>query len=299
MEKGNSMLVNDIELAEKVIKGCNENDFSQIYLFTNENIKACFDKINFKSKDVLSVLASSDQVFDMFLRGAKTIDTFDINPLTKYYFHLKKAGIQALSQEDFITFFDIYNLVLDEDGNYKFGELFDRDVFKEISKYLKDDEYIFWDTLFSSKSTHNNLKKLFCNDYSPSDILMKETLYLNDDNYKKLQTKIDELEIKFIKCNIYDLVNILDSKYDIMYLSNILGRLGFVQAISDKSVLNHFIAFLNSLSKYLKENGEIIANYYYDYFRINSLYKYLEKNKFDLAHFKDIKIEKSGALIYR
>ncbi len=283
------MVYNDIKLAINTIKDNTKlkKHFIYIYIFTNENIKACFNHFDFKNKDVLSVLASSDQVFDMFLRGAKSIDTFDINPLCKYYFALKKAAILALDRADFINFF-----------SYSNPNFLNDFIFKEISKNLKNDNYIFWETLFNHKNK-DDLYRLFELD------LANQTLYLSDnENYKLLQSKINLLSVRFTNCDIYDLINILDNKYDIIYLSNILGRLGFKSNFLNNESMNNFISFLNSLSKYLKDNGEIIANYFYIYSQLLETLKILRKNNIDVSYFEKIKfqndeINKAGALIYR
>lgn len=39
---------------------------------------------------MFSVLASSDQVFSFYYLGENSVDTFDIHPLTKYYYYLRK-----------------------------------------------------------------------------------------------------------------------------------------------------------------------------------------------------------------
>ncbi len=106
-----SSLEEDIKKAKYLIENHkfyrNRDDiFDEIYPFTNENIKEMFDFFDFKDKNCLCVLGSSDQTFDMYLRGAKSVTAFDINPLTKYLFYLKRAALKAdLTKEEYLSFF--------------------------------------------------------------------------------------------------------------------------------------------------------------------------------------------------
>lgn len=61
-------------------------NFGKIYRNTNENLSKIFSNYNFENKNVLSVLASGDQVFSSYYLGANNVDTFDSNILTYYYF---------------------------------------------------------------------------------------------------------------------------------------------------------------------------------------------------------------------
>ncbi len=281
------MLEDDIKRALNIIAGNRATVFDQIYSFTNENIKGCFNHFDFKNKDVLSVLASSDQVFDMFLRGANKIDTFDINPLTKYYFYLKKVGIKTFTKREFVSFFSCDN-----------SKFFDKDMFSEIAKYLKGDSYIFWNTLFDhyySGKIFYELSNLFIFEYIP------KIPYLSDcKKYELLQRKIDLLDVKFINCDIYDLINILDNKYDIIYLSNILGRLGlrpYYFSWEGKEIVEKMLPFLQKLSEFLKDDGEIIANYFYKYSQVTQMLKSFKNSSINTSHFEKIKF-KHGKHIY-
>lgn len=61
-----------------------------IYKNTNELLATIFRDFDFKDKDVFSVMASSDQVFSAYYLGAKSVDTFDINWASEYFYYLKK-----------------------------------------------------------------------------------------------------------------------------------------------------------------------------------------------------------------
>ena len=59
------------------------DNYSKMYFKTNEDLDYISDIINFKNKRVLTVLASSDQLFLARTNMAKRIDTFDKNKLER------------------------------------------------------------------------------------------------------------------------------------------------------------------------------------------------------------------------
>ncbi len=287
------MLNEDIKLAISFITGNFERGSMNIYPFTNEDIKGYFDNFDFKGKDVLSVLASSDQVFDMFLRGAKSIDTFDINPLTKYYFYLKKAAILALDKKDFINFFN-QNIISDNEYEITIDNYnkFNKDIFMEISKYLKGDSYIFWNTLFENFSPVEISKErfLFSFDYHNEWNLKIKTLYYN--NYYKLKARIGDLKITFTKCDVKDLPEKLNSKYDIIYLSNTIfyAFAGYRYNLQNAKIVKDF---LDSLALKINNQGVILADYLYDWPFVEDLVI----TKFEKI--KTLNFHNDYALIYR
>ena len=173
-----SKIEDDITKAEYLIDNPafyrkKDDIFDMLYPFTTENINGMFSHFNFKNKDCLSVLGSSNQVFDMYLRGAKSVTAFDINPLTKYLFYLKRAALDAnLTKEEYLDYFcyrDDYT-IFDDDSIRPF----DIKIFDKIVPYLKGNSYKFW----TSFSTIRDTTRLFTIDEYFRDILvnMKITL---------------------------------------------------------------------------------------------------------------------------
>ena len=122
-----SKIKDDIKRANYLIKipsFFRENDdiFDMIYPFTTENINGMFSHFSFKDKDCLSVLGSSDQVFDMYLRGAKSVTAFDINPLNTIYEDLaKKYNCYFLNNDGLDVGIDGVHLT--EESHKKLAEL--------------------------------------------------------------------------------------------------------------------------------------------------------------------------------
>ncbi len=262
------MLENDINYAKKIINGeyseiiGEYTQFRRIFPFSNENIKTYFDLVDFEDKDVLSVLASSDQVFDMFLRGTKSIDTFDINPLCKYYFYLKKAAILALEKNDFIDFFTTCK---NNAGYYELKKTINKEMFSEITKYLKGDYLIFWDEIYKILNEYN-LLNFYYTCHSEVNELVNRTLYLDDTNYKLLKKSINSFDIKFIECNFKNLYYFLDKKYDIMYFSNIADYL--ISTYKTKNyelIIYRYKRDIEKIKTFLNYEGIILMHYLYNY----------------------------------
>ena len=64
-------------------------DYGRLYFCSNEPLELLFNNFSVEGKDVLTVLGSSDQLFHTIDRGANSVDTFDRNPYTKYYYYLR------------------------------------------------------------------------------------------------------------------------------------------------------------------------------------------------------------------
>ena len=62
----------------------NIGNYGKLYINTNEPIRDVLSICDFNNKKVLTVLASSDQLLAISELNPSTIDTFDINILTKY-----------------------------------------------------------------------------------------------------------------------------------------------------------------------------------------------------------------------
>ena len=121
-----------------------------IYEQTNENLDCFFNFFNVRGKDVLTVLASSDQLFSCYYNGAKSIDTFDKSMVTLYYYYLRKWLITYKNKlyPSYHFFYDgdkdLYNLVCSiepsniDEAEAKFFCFF----YMELHDY-KTDKYLF------------------------------------------------------------------------------------------------------------------------------------------------------------
>lgn len=307
-----------------------KNIFDMIYPFTTENINGMFSHFNFKDKDCLSVLGSSDQIFDMYLRGAKSVTAFDINPLTEYLFYLKKAALDAnLTKKEYLDYFcqrgiDSYT-IFDEDCIRPF----DIRIFDKLLPYLNENSYKFWTNLYDKYnfSTIRDTTRLFNSDEYFKDTLENTIAYLDDGNFEKLKKISKNIKITFINKDIKELV--LNKKYDLMYFSNLfqynsslfyqdtICKTGHLQR---KFPLETFRNYIMSFKDNLNDNGIIIIGYIYtildEWDSIGIFNKEIRDevfplDKFDYYYFKSIdyyessytnidsKKEKDACLVYK
>ena len=255
----------DIENAIKIInfkfyQGIDEfSKYSGLYAFTNENLLATFNLLNLKNKSLLTVAGSGDSIFEAYLQGVKKVYSFDINCLAKYYIELKKAGVKALGWEDFICFF------FNEPDNEK---LFQGRLYCKIRSFLKDDNIIFWDSLFR-RYNGNRIRnsKLFYTTEESYEFLSKTLSYLNPSNYQLLKNLLlnDETidNISFTNANMLDINNMFTEQFDVIYLSNVAD---YIQEFYKKPYLDNFKNDIeNKFSTLLKENGQLVAAYLFAY----------------------------------
>ena len=267
-----SKIKDDIKRAEELI--CmpafyrnDKNIFDMIYPFTNENIKGMFECFDFKDKDCLSVLGSSDQTFDMYLRGAKSVTAFDINPLTKYLFYLKRAALKAdLTKEEYLSFFC-------SSENYdESKESFNEEIFSRIVPFLRGNSYKFWTELYTRYSGYKIRERncLFSFDEYKKSTLENTVYYLSDKGFEKIKEMSSSIKITFVNKDIKDLI--LSKNYDLMYFSNLIqyvSNIFYQQSLyetryeEERSSLQDFRDFIMKYKNSLNDRGVMIIGYIY------------------------------------
>ena len=186
-------------LASRVIAdGKRLDDYTRIYFQTNEDLVSCYKNIDFQDQDVLSVLASSDQVFTARDLGAYQVDSFDKNPLSFYYYYLRSWTITYMNQ--------IYPYqILDNDYHFLF------ELLKQVQPKSEEEvqAFLFWKEHLKHKT---DLSRLFFEDTREG-----KTSFLDIDDLKD----VAEDEMEFHKMNFFYPIH-SDSSYDIILLSNII-----------------------------------------------------------------------------
>lgn len=210
----------------------------------------------------------------MYSKGAKKVSTFDINPLTKHLFSLKKAALLAdFSKEEYLDYFS-YNKEPYSSYNNK---AFSNESFYRIMPFLDEKSLRFWKKLYDTQDGIDIRRRgyLFSMD-ELYDTTLKQTLnYLDDENFNYLKEKASELNIDFINQDIKYLN--LKGIYDFMYFSNIIQYVQFLFP-HDRSLLlekrkenmfkslNSYKDLILSFSNNLSDGGEIIVGYIYTIF---------------------------------
>lgn len=193
--------------------------YNEVYDFTNENVACLKDLYHFDNSKVLTVVGSGDQYFASALNGAKKIDLFDINPTSYLYFMLKFYSIRELTYEEF------YNFLIKKNFNNirvykKLEPVLSIEVLKYY-KYLIKFNKILEPFRFDSVNLLSRKNKKYYFDKNNQIIP-----YLIKENYYILQEKLKQIELpKFYQCDIRDLKNNINDKYDIMLMSNIYNNL--------------------------------------------------------------------------
>lgn len=249
----------DIDYLKKLMSikskhGIINNNFSWLYLFSNENINAFYKIFDFNNKDVLTATASGDHILNAFLYGAKNVEGFDINPLAKHFSELKIAAVKSLTREEFIMFFN-KKINIYKSSKY----FFDINIYKnKIRTYLSEEEKVFWDYLFNNYSNRKIRNCfLFTDDQLSIETTINVNSYLNsDENYYKLRDILKDKKVKYYDINIKDLDKI-NKKYDLVILSNIAN---YLNDIYDKEHLSNF----RKLIEYLRKNNtQVVVSYLY------------------------------------
>ena len=142
--------------------------YSRIYKLTTENICGYLNQINMKDKSILVPAASGDHLLNSILKGANSVDLFDINYYALFMAELKIAAVKSLSKEEFIRYFTNGSNALSSD------------IYAKIRLYLNGDALLFWDKVYSLFPNNNDLKKtnLFMKDNYYEDSLISVNDYL-------------------------------------------------------------------------------------------------------------------------
>lgn len=284
----------NLKLAKEVIEGKTYVRFIYIYPFTTENIKGYMSNLDLKDKSILTVGSSADQVINSFLYGSKDITLFDINPFTKYYFELKKAGILLLEFNSFYEFFS--NNI--NSFNIKTYSLLRNNLSKETK--------LFWDSLFNSYDSCFFRDKLFSKDERALKTLVKYNPYMDEINYNILKTTIDSLNPIFINSSLNEIKSKVVRKYDYVFLSNISSYL----KLYTKENISKFINTIKDLTNILNKSGSIYLAYIYhriknkiddDILTDISFMNYIFDNKITEHTFESISYKngKDAVLIYK
>ena len=262
------MAETDSIIAQKIV-GLSKNNYndkslftntSQIYIKSNERIEE-YTKYLRNKKDVLSVIASGDQIINMILNGSKNIDAFDISVFPKYYLKLKLGALKCLSREEYLDFF--YRLDKDD-------EEYD-DMYYDLIRYNLDDiTKDFWSSLIDFYDWKEiTSSPLFSSEEIDVNDAIIQNEYLEKNKYSKLKNMVDNTKINTYDGNIFDLE--FKDKYDLIYLSNIIYY----------NDINNYKELMDSYK--LNPNG-IILSYLYN--SLNKIDDYFSDDSYYVEKFK-------------
>ena len=228
-----------------------ENNFSTksgSYLRTTENINGYYNKFNFKDKSVLTVIGSSDQIFESILRGAKKVSGFDISENAILLYYLKEAAVKALSYEEYMDFFFV---------EYK---TFSKEKYLKLRPYLNEKVLSYWDSVFTNEDINSIVSSMLVSEkltlypsmsYAESK-LSTLSAHLKEVNFDKLKELINSVQIDISLRDVFE-IDKVEGNYDYIILSNI-----FEYHDPDK-----YKALMEEYKEKLTDDGILIIGYAY------------------------------------
>ncbi len=255
----------DLKLAHALIEDREKIDkyfwqFYRMWPFTTINMQEYLSYFNLEGKTCATIVGSADHIFELFLKHPKKIFGIDTNPLTEHYFYLKYAAFNVLpNPKEFLTFFRWLDYPNFCDYNPR---AFDKDIFQEISKYLTNYSFIFWEDLFKNYEPSIIRTKLFnAYDEENNSGIEGSLSYITEENYEYIKENLDKLDFTFMNTDIRNLSDELSEKIDFLTLSNLII---YAHDMYPDCPVHSFKALIDSLAKNLNDNGTIVAGYLYD-----------------------------------
>lgn len=249
-------------------------NFNQIYPFTTENILGYLNLFELNDTSLLTVGSSCDQALNAILYGTKDITIYDVCPFVKEYYYLKKTAIESFTKEDFLNFIH-YKRIFFHNKN-----VLNKDMYLSIRNKLKDNDYesyLFWEALYQEFEGLTIKKKLFVDEENSRKVLSYSNLYLmNDYNYERLQSKINNVNINVQSGNIFS--SDISGNYDNIFLSNMCSYYHNEQMLE----------LYDKLMPHLNEEGRMLMAYLYYgyelYTRVSELLKKI-RDREEKIHF--------------
>ena len=152
----------------------------------------------------------------------------------------------------------------------------DPKLYKKFAMTLNITTRDVFDYLFNNYSVDYIYHQLF--DYGR--VIKSNNTYFNHESIAKIKSRIDDVESTHYQCNVYELPYMINTLYDVIYLSN----------ISQYEDGKKYLSLLRNLRNNLTEGGKIFFGYSYstntddideNLFRINPSYKLVDKDEFD------------------
>ena len=274
-------LEKDIKEAIKLAHGESRSEmteYSKCFFDTSENIKGYMQYISDDYKTALLPTSSGDHQLEAILHGITDMTNYDINKLAKYFAKLKFAAIKSLKKDEYIK--------------YMYEDILNKEILSYIKENLDDNIYQFWNELFSKCDKDDIYFRLFklMGIYYKNDVInhtefskycaLNFCSYLEEDNYKKVQEKLDSVKMNYIDSDILEIKDKLDGNYDFINLTNIH------QNVNTNPFRKDVLSFSKTcldLIEHLNEDGTILLNYLYKY-NLKDLKKYSNKS-IHYAHF--------------
>lgn len=217
----------DILGAQDVYNTKYSPNYNKVYYNTNEDLINLFNNVNINNKDVLTVLGSGDQSFVCYEKDARSVDVFDINKLTIYYYYLRVWVIEHLN-----TFYPENKF--DKNYIYKILDLVVPKTEDEMNAYN------YWKVFVSKNFIDYSRFFYFTNYFKITDV-----------NLDKIKRRLMERNFTFYNVDISK-PWIHDKKYDVIITSNISDYI--------PKTIDSFICYRDNLCNLLKDDGIVLCS---------------------------------------
>ncbi|MGM9834585.1 MAG: hypothetical protein ACI31M_02245 [Bacilli bacterium] len=284
MMENNDKVRKDIYEAIKLMSLKKDNrkqsftSYGECFIFGTENQEGVNKVVNYKGKDVLTIASSGDQYLGAVYYDANSVEIYDINYLTEYISYLRIASILALNYQEFLKFSFPF---IEGEANKDF---WNANIFARVIKCLPERQAYLWKDILPFISC-----KMYSGLIYPGDIHNKNYVatngmpfYANEKEYNILKEKLKKIGFpKFHQIDIASFDGNLDSKFDLVYLSNIIedivvnkvfenrkNKTGlYTEDEVEKIILKDI---LSSIYPVLKEDGMYLIDYRPNTFRENA-----------------------------
>lgn len=295
-------------------------EYSAMYTFTTENLAAYLDKLVINGKSILTVTASGDQLINLALLGASSVDNFDSCRNAYYMSKLKIAALKSLTYEEFLLYFsyceeqsiDHLGIISIQQPVNENPHFLSYNLYLKIRSYLEDDVSYYFDYLYNEYNFSS--EKLKCSKLfflgSKKEAITNNNYLANANNYYEARNRIEQVSYSFYNCDVYQICNI-QSQYDIILLSNIYDYVTFDE-YNQRNDNTEYIQYIkNNLDSILNPEGQVAVTYQYRYREKNMANrtvlqrlfgkgKYIIENKPELDQYRFKKIIVSNSIdIYR
>lgn len=222
-------------------------NYGPLYNHGTEDMRTYYEHFN-SVEDILTIGASGDQILNAVNMGAKRIDVFDKNILSKRGVSLKIAASKTVSKEDLLEYF----------------HSLDEELYQFIRTELGEADKAYWDSVYEIADSKDISRNLFPYRNLNRFLIEKINPYLDDENYELLKEKLQDVEINFIDSkleSIYQHIN--GRKYDAINFSNVPEYLNMGESsrADDARAFHDYV--MSYIYPHLKDGGKIMLAYMY------------------------------------
>ena len=303
IEYSKRMIKDQVIKGKYSISGMPFTKYQKVYFSSNENIKEYLNLVDFNNKNnALTVMGSGDHLFNLINKGIKYIDTFDTNLLTKYFvLGLKYAMIKKYSYNEYLN---IYSKLININTSLDDITV----IINDLLDYMDVRYKKYWDVIINynykeqkEKDTDINLIYLLFINLEPVNFIKEGNIYLNsEEDYNKLKSIIDRINISFNNINATNLSKVYKEKYDFILLSNILDY--FNKYFYKEFDIYSLKQYIEELKKILDDEGIIFLKYIFGYasknFTRSNLFTYPNINKSNFVNEEIYKIKSLSSHCY-